>query len=268
MLEMKANLFKNVRSFISEETKENLAPLKEVIKNSIDNPPTPEQIQTVKDNFQGIIADGKITPAEKEQVKTGLKDTFDALGITPDELKEIKSTAKEVFGDAPLFEQLADKKANLAPLKEVIKNSIDNPPTPEQIETVKNNFQDIIADGKITPGEKEQIKTGLKDTFDALGITPDELKEIKSTAKEVFGDSSLFGISETLVGMDGTDPLLSIDTKDLPLMPPSDLKYDLGSLGSELDALFNNFGPTNPALVADMMSQVPANNFEAGFEFI
>jgi hypothetical protein len=78
------------------------------------------------------------------------------------------------LADSPLFEKLSDKKEGLAELREVIKDSIDNPPNAEEIQSAKDKFTDIFADGLVTPAEKEQIKTGLKDAFDSLGITPCE----------------------------------------------------------------------------------------------
>lgn len=158
------------------------------------------------------------------------------------------------------------EKEDIANLKEVIKASVDNPPTAAEIEAAKDNFKTLISDG-ITPADLKEIKTGIKAGLEAAGVTPAELEEIKAAAQEAFGDAPLFGISDTLVGMDGKDFLLDINAKDIPFMPPTDLKYDLGS-ASKLDRVFDRLEVNDSLMVADIISQVEVNNFEAGFQFI
>ena len=262
---MQANLVNSFKSLVSSAEKEDIANLKEVIKASVDNPPTAAEIEAAKDNFKTLISDG-ITPADLKEIKTGIKAGLEAAGVTPAELEEIKAAAQEAFGDNPLFEKFSEQKESLANLKEVIKASVDNPPTAAEIEAAKDNFKTLISDG-ITPADLKEIKTGIKAGLEAAGVTPAELEEIKAAAQEAFGDNPLFGISDTLVGTDGKDFLLDMNAKDIPFMPPTDLKYDLGS-ASKLDKVFDRLEVNDSLMVADIISQVEVNNFETGLQFI
>ncbi len=172
------------------------------------------------------------------------------------------------FPKAFLF---SEQKENLAELKELIKNSIDNPPSAEEIQQAKEKFQDIISDGVITPAEKQQIKTGIQDAAESLGITPEELQEIKSTAQDIFGDMGLPNTSDTVVGIDGIDSFLN-QNGDFPELIPQLLninEYQFGSIGTNtFTTTSNNLDPTNLQLLGDIISNVEVNNLEPGFEFI
>ncbi|MGF1486687.1 MAG: hypothetical protein ACFBSE_06185 [Prochloraceae cyanobacterium] len=161
-----------------------------------------------------------------------------------------------------------ETKENLANLKEVIQTSIDNPPTAEELQTAKDNFKAIFADGVVTLEEKAAIKVGIENSLDSLGITPTELKEIKTAAQEAIADSPFFGSSENIVGLGGKDLFLEIKNSEIPVISQFDLNYGLGSFASKLDPVFNNLEATNLQTIADIISNVEVNNFEPGFEFI
>ena len=298
---MKVNQFTSSKPVISEEKLENIQNLKEIIKDSVDNPPSQEQIQAAKDNFKAIIADGVITAAEKEQIKTSLQENLNSLGITESELQDIKSAAKEVFEPSPLAEKISEKKDNLANLKQVIQDSVDNPPSQEQIQLAKDNFKDIIADGVITPAEKEQIKTGIKDVLDSLGVSDSKLEEIilKVEEIELIRENSPFPKTfDGFLGKDRKDSLtsgfnkdviplnrvvkdfsaiknlgVSIDTIDLNL---TGNEYSLGAISSNSSDILSKFDPavidspgntnSTPKLL-EILSGTGVSDLNSRFEF-
>lgn len=103
---------------------------------------------------------------------------------------------------------LEEQRENLASLRQVIEDSIDNFPTEDEIQTAIATFSDIISDQTITSEELEQIASGITSAVDDLGLTAYEIHGIILAAQDIVVDSRLPQTSEEVVGTSGNDLLL------------------------------------------------------------
>jgi len=98
-----------------------------------------------------------------------------------------------------------EQRENFANLREVISESIDNPPTQEQIEQAIAALPDIASDGEITREEWQQIAFGARQAAENLGIEAAETHDIILAAQEIVADSYLPQPDEDLTGTSDSD---------------------------------------------------------------
>lgn len=98
-----------------------------------------------------------------------------------------------------------EQRENFANLREVISESIDNPPTQEQIEQAIAALQDIVSDGEITSEEWQRIFLGARQAAENLGIEAAETHDIILAAQAIVTDSRLPQPDEDLTGTSGSD---------------------------------------------------------------
>lgn len=104
-------------------------------------------------------------------------------------------------------EQLQIQLENAREVADLVKGSIDNPPTQDDLMVAIERWREILSDGRVSDDELALILQSARETVERLGVTLDEAHDIWLAAQDFVADSQIPQSDDLLTGTNGSDAL-------------------------------------------------------------